>query len=168
MDPSCPAAVTVSATGILPLPAKVLQNLKSSPSYENACYKSRSGSEVSHSVKVSAKLRYKQRRVRDKERKKNSRKLHTGGQVHADIALERVTERRQPKTLSKEEVDRILALTCASSTESSLPTQFSGCTQARQVTDRTQHKIQTISDAQAKHLMSRSSMERRPTDWKNP
>ena len=169
MDPSCPTIATVSDRVILPLPAELLQNLKSSSSYGNAQYGSNNAGDIRHNSKVSAKLRYKQSRERYKDRKKNLGKrlispTHIAGQGCAGIALERVTERRQLKTLSSEEVQRMLALSCASSTKSYFPNQITEQKQARQVADRTKHKVHTLSDAQVKHLLSRTPIRRRPAD----
>lgn len=127
----------------------------------------------------STKGSYKARRARARQQKVNSgRNLRLTAAVQAapgavdvcvDVALERVTQRRQPKMMTEEEVARLLARSGDPARAALVPskavvsagaaTKESSCPLADDTAQHPRHMVQTISDSTVQALLQRS---RRP------
>ena len=124
------------------------------------------------------KASYKARRARAQQQKANSgRSLRLTASVPTapgavdvcvDVALERVTQRRQPKMMTEEEVARLLALSGARPAQAAQAAQAAFKTAvAAESTEpsssgdaaaspRPRHAVQLISDSTAEALLQRS------------
>jgi hypothetical protein len=100
-DLPCPS------TPVTPLPAADTKRLSTGSSVG-------SGSESDGGGGGGRRAQYKQRRARARERKINSgRALRLAAAENAvcvDVALEKVTRKRQPRVMSDEEVERLLSM----------------------------------------------------------
>jgi hypothetical protein len=166
MDPPAP---TAAATSPHLSAALLLQPCTAARSYstDSAASTGSAGSQT--------KASYKARRARAQQQKANSgRSLRLTASVPTapgavdvcvDVALERVTQRRQPKMMTEEEVARLLALSgarpaqaaqaafkTAVAAESTEPSS-SGDAAA---SPRPRHAVQLISDSTAEALLQRS------------
>ena len=124
------------------------------------------------------RAKYKQRRARARERKRNEGRalrltpaVPEAGAICVDMALEKVTTKRQPQIMSEEEVQRLLAMSklmevsAHQSAVAGPSKQLNAVDHARvvelepqvKVQPKVRHKIQIISDSQANALLSRSS-----------
>ncbi len=154
--PECPTPTTTGAPLPRPLPAADIKRLSTSAGASSGG----SGGE-SDGGDGGRRAKYKQRRARAREKKINSGRAlrltsavpEAGSTVCVDVALEKVTKKRQPRVMSDEEVERLLAMS-----RPSIAASLTGPQQANaEQTARTKHKIQMISDSQAIAMLSRTS-----------